>query len=121
MISKGWAQTSLLRAFNNEFQKQTMLDNMVTPLFNSSEVEVYACDTDCNDDIDVEVVLETLMEENFTRVAKLSKTVNSNSMASIKEFAKRKTWRLYWSKWLLKAFVDVILNYFKHVYTTIKC
>ena len=68
-----------------------MLDNMERPLFNSNEVEIQACDTSCNEDIDVEVFLGTMMEENLTKVAELSKTVNSNKMASIRELAKRKT------------------------------
>ena len=29
MINKRWAQTILLRAFDNDFQKQVMLDNMI--------------------------------------------------------------------------------------------
>ena len=91
MISKGWTQISLLRAFDNDFQKQTMLDNMVRSLFNNNEVEVEVCDTECNEDIDVEVSLETVMEENLTRVVELSKTINSNRMVSIRELARRKT------------------------------
>ena len=81
----------LLRAFDNDFQKQHMLDNMVRPLFNSNVVEVEAYDTECNEDIDVEVSLETVMEENLTRVVELSKTINSNKMVSIRELARRKT------------------------------
>ena len=81
----------LLRTFDNDFQKQVMLDNMVRPLFNSNEVEVEAYNTECNEDIDVEVSLETVMEENLTRVVELSKTVNSNKMVSIRELARRKT------------------------------
>ena len=91
MINKGWTQTCLLRVFDNDFQKQAMLDNMIRPLFNSNEVEVEACNTKCNEDIDVEVSLETVMEENFIRVVELSKTVNSNMMVSIRELVKRKT------------------------------
>jgi hypothetical protein len=68
-----------------------MLDNMIRPLFNNSEVEVQTCDTECNKGIDVEVSLDIIIEENLTKVVKLSKTVNSNMMASIREFARRKT------------------------------
>ena len=91
MINKEWAQIFLLREFDNDFKNQVMLDNMVRPLFNSNEVEVHACDTKCNEDIDVEVSLENVMEEYLTRVAELSKTINSNMMASIRELAMRKT------------------------------
>ena len=91
MISKGWTQIGLLRAFDNDFQKQAMLDNMVRPLFNSNEVEAEACNTEYNDDIDVEVSLETVMVKNLTRVVELSKPVKSNSMVSIRELARRRT------------------------------
>lgn len=44
-------------------QKQVMLDNIVRPLCNRSEVEVHTCDTKCNEDIDIEVFLKIVMEE----------------------------------------------------------
>ena len=31
MISKRWEHTRLLRAFDSEFKKQTMMDNMIKP------------------------------------------------------------------------------------------
>jgi hypothetical protein len=68
-----------------------MLDNKVRPLFNNSEVEVHACDTECNKNIDIEIFLEIVIEENLTKVVELSKTFNSNMMASIRELARRKT------------------------------
>ena len=91
MISKGWTQIGLLRAFDNDFQKQAMLDNMVRPLFNSNEVETEACNTVYNEDIDVEVSLETVMEKNLTKVVELSKTINTNRIVLIRELARRKT------------------------------
>ena len=83
MISKGWEQAGLLRAFDNEFQKQAMMDNMVKPLFNNKGEEgVQATNTKCNEEIDVKVSLDTIMENNLSRVAELSKTINSNRMTS---------------------------------------
>ena len=72
-------------------KKQVMLDNMIISLFNSSEVEVHACDIQCNKDIDVEVFLKNVMKKNFTIMVKLSKTINSNMMASIRKLARRNT------------------------------
>ena len=91
MISKGWEQAGLLRAFDSEFQKQAMMDNMVKPLFNIKEEEgVQATNTECNEEIDVEVSLDTVMENNLSRVAELSKTINSNRMTTIRALAKKK-------------------------------
>ena len=39
MVRKGWSHTALLRAFDTEFQKQAMVNNMKTPLFNNIEVD----------------------------------------------------------------------------------
>ena len=50
MISKGWEHARLLRAFDNEFQKQVMMENMVKLLFNiKGEERVQATDTECNE------------------------------------------------------------------------
>jgi hypothetical protein len=79
MISKRWEHAGLLRAFDSEFQKQTMMNNMVKPLFNiKGEEKVQATDTEWNEEIDVEVSLDTVTENNLSRVAELSKTINSN-------------------------------------------
>lgn len=37
MVLKGWEQTRLLRTFDKVFQKQIMLGNIKTPLFNKIE------------------------------------------------------------------------------------
>lgn len=60
-------------------------------MFSSSAVEVHACNTKCNEDIDVEVSLKIVIEENLTMIAKLSKTTNSNMIASIIELARKNT------------------------------
>ena len=59
MFNKGWEQACLLKAFDIEFQKQAMLESMVKPLLSNREVQ--AIDTNCNDKIDVEVSLDTVM------------------------------------------------------------
>ena len=69
MISKRWEHVGLLRAFDSEFKKQAMMDNMVKPLFNIKEEEVQATDSKCDEEIDVEVSLDTIMENNLSRVA----------------------------------------------------
>ena len=52
MISKGWEHARLLRAFDNEFQKQVMMENMVKLLFNiKGEERVQATDTECNEEL----------------------------------------------------------------------
>ena len=67
------------------------MDNMVKPLFNSKGEEwVQATDTECNEEIDVEVSLDTVMENNLSRVAELSKTINSNRMTTIRQLARKK-------------------------------
>ena len=89
MISKGWEHIGLLKAFDSEFQ--AMMDNMVKPLFNiKGEEGVQATNTEWNEEIDVEVSLDTVTENNLSRVAKLSNIINSNQMTTIRKLARKK-------------------------------
>lgn len=60
---------------------------MIESLFNSirrkNEIEIN--DTNCNEEIDVEVSLETIMEEYMTRVARFLSTIASSSIFSLEE------------------------------------
>jgi hypothetical protein len=90
MVLKGWEQTGLLRAFDKVFQKQAMLDNIKTPLFKTIEEEVQAYNTKCNEEIDVEVSLDTVMEESLTKIVELPKFISSSRMIIIKGLARKK-------------------------------
>ena len=91
MIRKGWEQAGLLRAFDTEFQKGTMLENMEKPLFSCrGEEEEQTFDKECNEEIDVEVSLDTVMENSLSRVAELSKNINTNRMTTIRELARKR-------------------------------
>ena len=90
MVLKGWEQTGLLRAFDKEFQKQAMLDNIKTPLFKTIEEEVQAYNTECNEEIDVEVSLDIVMEESLTKVVELLKCISSSNMSTIRNLARKK-------------------------------
>ena len=90
MVLKCWEQTGLLCAFDKVFQKQTMLDNIKAPLFKTIEREVHAYNTKYNEEIDVEVSLDTVMEESLTKVVELSKFILSSHMIIIKNLAKKK-------------------------------
>ena len=45
--------------------------------------------TEGNEEIDIEVSIDTVMENNLCIVAKFSKTINSNRMTTIRELAKK--------------------------------
>ena len=50
-----------------------MLDNIKIPLFKTIEEEVHAYNTKCNEEIDVEVSLDTVIEESLTKIVELPK------------------------------------------------
>ena len=67
-----------------------MLDNMKTPLFKTIEEEVQVYNTKCNEEIDVEVSLDTVMEESLTKIVELPKFLFSSRMTTIKDLARKK-------------------------------
>ena len=45
---------------------------------------------ECNEEIDVEVSLDTVMKSNLSIVGEISKTINSNRLTTIWEFTRKK-------------------------------
>ena len=90
MVLKGWELIGPLHAFDKEFYKQAMLDNMKTPLFKTIENEIQTYNIECNEKINVEVSLDTIMEENLAKVAELPNSISSNHMTTIKDLARKK-------------------------------
>ena len=67
-----------------------MLDNIKTPLFKTIEEDVQVYNIDGNEDIDVEVSLDTVMEESLTKVVELPKSIFLSSMITIRNLARKK-------------------------------
>ena len=67
-----------------------MLDNIKTPLFKTIEEEVQAYNIECNEEIDIEVSLDTVMEESLTKVVELPKSISSNNIITIRNLARKK-------------------------------
>lgn len=66
------------------------MDNMLNSLFKiSCNEDVQAYNKECNEEIDDDITLTTVLEDNFTRVATLPSLLNSNRVRSIKELARR--------------------------------
>jgi hypothetical protein len=90
MVKKGWSYTGLQRAFEPEFQKQAMIDNIKTPLFNIEEnVAVETNNNNDNEETCVEVSLDTILEDSLTRVSLLTTSSNTISMATLRGMARK--------------------------------
>jgi hypothetical protein len=90
MVVKGWDKTGLLRAFDLNFQKQAMVDNMKTPLFKTIEENLEIETTNHGEDeTDVEVSLDTVLEESLSRVVELPSSISSISMVALRNVARR--------------------------------
>jgi hypothetical protein len=74
MVKKGWKQTGLLKAFEPEFQKQAMMDNIKIPLFKIIEGDIAMETNNTNEDEETcgEVSLDTILEESLTKVQLLT-------------------------------------------------
>jgi hypothetical protein len=84
MVKKGWNQTGLLRAFEPEFQKEAMIENINTPLFKTT-AEDLPLETNDQEDEETcgEVSLDTILEENLTKVSLLKGKSTPTSMAAL--------------------------------------
>ena len=78
-----------------------MLDNIKTPLFKTIEEDVQVYNIDGNEDIDVEVSLDTVMEESLTKVVELPKSIFLSSMITIRNLARKK-----WQFWLCMCIIS---------------
>jgi hypothetical protein len=87
MVSKGWMHTGLLQAFNGDFQKEAMIQNMKTPLFNviEEESEVETSIYNENEEFDAKVSLNTVMEVSLKEVTQLRAPSCTPSMATIRK------------------------------------
>jgi hypothetical protein len=90
MVVKGWNKTGLLRAFDLNFQKQAMVDNIKTPLFKTIEKKLeIETSNHGEDETDAEVSLDTVLEESLSRVVELPSSISSTSMAALRNVARR--------------------------------
>jgi hypothetical protein len=89
MVKKGWKHTGLLQAFETNFQKETMIDNIKTPLFKSTEedMEIETINNIEDEDTCGEVSLDTVFEDSLTKVALLNKP-NTSNMATFHGMAR---------------------------------
>jgi hypothetical protein len=90
MVKKGWKHTWLLQAFETNFQKEAMIDNIKTPLFKSTEedTEIETINNiEDEDTCNLEVSLDTVLEDSLTKVALLNKS-NTSSLAALHGMAR---------------------------------
>jgi hypothetical protein len=93
MVEKGWKHTGLLKAFEPEFQKQAMVDNIKTPLFKSIEGDIAMETNNTNEDEETcgEVSLDTILEESLTKAQLLTSKNKTPSMTSLRGIARTPT------------------------------
>ena len=71
MVKVGWSKCGLLRSFDPEFQKNTIIQNMKLPLFKEdTNIQVDTSKNIEDEVIDVEESLEAIMEDTLSRVEK---------------------------------------------------
>jgi hypothetical protein len=87
MVKKRWKHTGLLQAFETNFQKEAMIDNIKTPLFKSTEedMEIERINNIEDEDTCREVSLDTVLEDSLKKVALLNKS-NTSSLGDGKKF-----------------------------------
>jgi hypothetical protein len=90
MVKKGWNQTGLLRAFEPDFQKQAMIENISTPLFKTT-AEDLPLETNYQEDEETcgEVSLDTILEESLTKVSLLQGKSTPTSMVTLRGIARQ--------------------------------
>jgi hypothetical protein len=90
MVKKGWNQTGLLRAFEPDFQKQAMIENISTPLFKTT-AEDLPLETNYQEDEETcgEVSLDTILEESLTKVYLLQGKSTPTSMVTLRGIARQ--------------------------------
>jgi hypothetical protein len=74
MVINGWKQIGLLSLTEKDFLKQVMMENMDNTLFNTNG-DALAIDfnnTHFNENVDVEVLINSVMEKSLTSVATLA-------------------------------------------------
>ena len=87
----GWSKYGLLRTFDPDCQKDAMIRNMKSPLFNEdTNIQVVTSKNIEDEDIDVEESLETIMKDTLPRVEKLFTSHGTTSMTSIRRMARKK-------------------------------
>jgi hypothetical protein len=90
MVEKKWKHIGLLQAFETNFQKEAMIDNIKTPLFKSTEedTEIETINNiEDEDTCNLEVSLDTVLEDSLTKVALLNKS-NTSSLAALHGMAR---------------------------------
>jgi hypothetical protein len=91
MVKKGWTHTGLLRAFEPEFQKQAMIEDIKIPLFNiiKDDIQIDISNNVEDEETCSEVSLDTILEESLTNVAMLTTSNKSASMVALQGIARR--------------------------------
>ena len=93
MVEKEWKHIGLLKAFEPQFQKQAMVDNIKTPLFKNIEGDIAMKTNNTNEDEETcgEVSLDTIPEESLTKVQLLTSKNKTPSMTSLRAIARTPT------------------------------
>jgi hypothetical protein len=89
MIKKGWAMCGLDKAFCSTFQTTAMNENMKTPLFKETTVQLESDTKDNEDDRDIDLHVECIMNENLNRLSEIS-TLSKKSISTLKGLARKR-------------------------------
>jgi hypothetical protein len=91
MVKKGWGHTGLLQAFQEDFQKQAMMENIKDPLFTNID------ETNASEKIDhtnmeeicAEVSIDTVLDDSLLRVSLLMNGNTKSSITSLHKMARK--------------------------------
>jgi hypothetical protein len=89
MIKKGWAMCGLDKAFCSTLQTTAMNENMKTPLFKETTVQLESDTKDNEDDRDIDLHVECIMNENLNRLSEIS-TLSKKSISTLKGLARKR-------------------------------
>jgi hypothetical protein len=91
MVKKGWGHTGLLQAFQEDFQRQAMMENIKDPLFTNMGKTNTSEEIDHTDmeEICIEVSIDTVLEDSLSRVSLLMNGNTKSSITSLHKMARK--------------------------------
>jgi len=91
-VVKGWKKCRLLHLFDQDFQREAMIENMKIPLFKHVEDnQIIKSNFNCGEEeTNAEDPLEEVMMESLIRVEQLSLVSGTTSMATLRSMARKK-------------------------------
>ena len=91
MVKKGWGHIGLLQAFQEDFQRQAMMENMKDPLFiNMGETNASEEKDQTNmEEICTEVSIDTILEDFLLRVSLLMNENTKSNITSLNKMARK--------------------------------